>query len=284
MTPKDIEIQLKEGIPIENIITGKRYRKWDKAVKPVEGNSDLLELTKAGYSDAKMATRFSDYLPYKKEIIEEADRILSSEDRDEVCPECGKPVGDEYCFCKFCGKRLISDRTIGDNIKDFRQSLDMTLSEFAKEIGVNVTTISLWETGKKRASVESLKKISDALGISISRIAEGFELRRDLTPKDLIQDDGYECPCCRKPVYLSIGEALSQDIETYEDVRMLSDGNDGYFCIHCGQAIKRPIERDEKKEFESYRFWLDQAIAKARVRVGTRRSVETLRKIRREAL
>ena len=82
----------------------------------------------------------------------------------------------------------------------------------------------------------------------------------------------------------SIGEALSQDIETYEDVRMLSDGNDGYFCIHCGQAIKRPIERDEKKEFESYRFWLDQAIAKARVRVGTRRSVETLRKIRREAL
>lgn len=58
--------------------------------------------------------------------------------------------------------------TIGSTIRNIRKQQHMTLKQLAKETGVTISFLSQVERGKCNATLESLRKISDALKVSPS--------------------------------------------------------------------------------------------------------------------
>lgn len=47
--------------------------------------------------------------------------------------------------------------------------------DFAKTIDENVSTVSMWETGRSRPKTADLPKISEALGVSVEEIVNCFK-------------------------------------------------------------------------------------------------------------
>ena len=59
-------------------------------------------------------------------------------------------------------------RSIGLKIRELRKHRGITLKEFSEKVGVTASLISQVERDVAAPSISSLKKISDALGISIA--------------------------------------------------------------------------------------------------------------------
>ncbi|HOK55955.1 MAG TPA: helix-turn-helix transcriptional regulator [bacterium] len=59
-------------------------------------------------------------------------------------------------------------KKIGRKIREVRKSKKITQEELAYRIGVTPNFIGLIERGKKRPSIETLRKISDALEVPVS--------------------------------------------------------------------------------------------------------------------
>jgi transcriptional regulator with XRE-family HTH domain len=59
-------------------------------------------------------------------------------------------------------------KSIGLKIRELRKHRGITLKEFSQRVGVTASLISQVERGVAAPSISSLKKISDALGISIA--------------------------------------------------------------------------------------------------------------------
>lgn len=60
--------------------------------------------------------------------------------------------------------------SIGQNIKKYRKEKKITQKELATLVGVNEVTIRSYEAEKYRPKIETLKKIADALNISIAEL------------------------------------------------------------------------------------------------------------------
>ena len=88
---------------------------------------------------------------------------------------------------------------IGVRLKQHRKRLGLTQEEFAEKCGLHTTYIGQLERGKKNASLESIEKIVQGLGISfetlfekltpgvnaeLSPAAKCYELVDALSPKD----------------------------------------------------------------------------------------------------
>ena len=61
--------------------------------------------------------------------------------------------------------------------KKAREAAGLTQQELATELGVDQSTVCLWETGKTQPRVKLLPKIAELLGCSIN------ELITDASPK-----------------------------------------------------------------------------------------------------
>ena len=69
--------------------------------------------------------------------------------------------------------------SIGRNISYFRQQQGLTQQQLADVLGINKMAISNYEKGKRQPSIETVKAISKALGISLMQFmaySEGVEL------------------------------------------------------------------------------------------------------------
>lgn len=66
--------------------------------------------------------------------------------------------------------KIITD--IAKNIKKYRKLNHMTQKELGDKVGVSVAAVSNWETGSNSIDVDSLFKVCEALGVSISEIAQ----------------------------------------------------------------------------------------------------------------
>ena len=58
------------------------------------------------------------------------------------------------------------------NIKKIRKSRNLTAADLAKKIGVTQPTISRYERGVRKMTVEKAKRISAALGCTIGELLE----------------------------------------------------------------------------------------------------------------
>ena len=65
---------------------------------------------------------------------------------------------------------------IGQCIRQVRDDLGMSQEDLEELSGVNISDISLIENGKRNATVLTLQKLADALGVSLARfMASDFE-------------------------------------------------------------------------------------------------------------
>jgi Predicted transcriptional regulators len=77
-------------------------------------------------------------------------------------------------------------KIIGQRVKESRIQKHMSQADLAGRVDVSVTYISYIETIKKQASLESLVRIADVLGVTVDQLLNGnqvhdsAELRKEL--------------------------------------------------------------------------------------------------------
>ena len=69
---------------------------------------------------------------------------------------------------------------VGQRIRELRQKQGLLQDELARKSGLSSSALSNFEQGRRRTSLDCLKKISRALGISISDLIPDSRLRRPL--------------------------------------------------------------------------------------------------------
>lgn len=74
------------------------------------------------------------------------------------------------------------NKTIGEKIRQIRRSKGMTINEVAKKSGLTASFISQFERGLTKASIASIQKMAQALGINLSQL---FDDDDDSTSQDI---------------------------------------------------------------------------------------------------
>ena len=64
-------------------------------------------------------------------------------------------------------------KLIGRRVKEVRRQKQMSQAELAEQTDMSVSYISLVETGKKQASLETLVRIANALGVTVDHMLIG---------------------------------------------------------------------------------------------------------------
>lgn len=62
--------------------------------------------------------------------------------------------------------------SVGEQIKKARQAANLTQAELGEKVGFSAMGLSYLENGQRKAKIEDLKKIADALKISITYLLE----------------------------------------------------------------------------------------------------------------
>ena len=79
--------------------------------------------------------------------------------------------------------------TTGERIKRIRMVCDLTQSEFAKEIGVDKKSVSVWELDKEQPSDEMLKEIAETFLVDFEELKypERAELQSVFKPNSAVR-------------------------------------------------------------------------------------------------
>lgn len=107
---------------------------------------------------------------------------------------------------------LLNYKSIGQRVKEVRTFKQMSQAELAECINLSVSYISHIETAKKRASLESLVRIANVLGVTIDHLLNGnqandpAEYRSELV--QLIED----CNSYEKRVIYEISSAAKKSL------------------------------------------------------------------------
>ena len=86
----------------------------------------------------------------------------------------------------------VNFKRIGKRIQEVRKQQEMTQAELAALNDMSDSYISYIETAKKQASLESLVRISNALGITVDELLSGNQLHNPTdyqTDIDLLMED-----------------------------------------------------------------------------------------------
>ena len=102
---------------------------------------------------------------------------MPQEDYVLYCDHCGREVEDleiysqigDHAFCQECVDNswrqwYRSPDGFPARIKRFRTKMGMQQKDFAKEIGVGKSTVSMWERGERKISRKMLDKIFERFG------------------------------------------------------------------------------------------------------------------------
>ncbi len=81
---------------------------------------------------------------------------------------------------------------IGERIKQIRIGKGLKSYELANKIGVSPSMLSQWENGKEPSSILTLKKIADALGVSVNDLIGISDFYLDFEIRSEIIDELFE--------------------------------------------------------------------------------------------
>lgn len=95
----------------------------------------------------------------------------------------------------------------GAVIKQMREKNKMTQLQFADRIGVSDKTVSKWETAKGYPDITLLEPIADALGISVTELISGQQIKNANVSANMIYSKFYVCPICGNVIH-GMGEAV----------------------------------------------------------------------------
>ena len=75
---------------------------------------------------------------------------------------------------------------LGEKIKLYRESKNMTQAEVAEILGVKAATISKYEAGTLEPNIESLKKLAELFGVSIDELLKDEERQFDIKENNVV--------------------------------------------------------------------------------------------------
>jgi transcriptional regulator with XRE-family HTH domain len=75
----------------------------------------------------------------------------------------------------------VTAAVVGSRIRELRIRRAMTLRAVAEAVGVTATSVSFWETGRSYPRHETLAKLAQVLGTSMSYLLEGVGSAVDQT-------------------------------------------------------------------------------------------------------
>ena len=85
------------------------------------------------------------------------------------------------------------NNTIGEKIKQYRKSINMSRNELANKIGCSVHAIAKYEQNQRMPSLDMIRKIATALSIAINKlIVEENDLDTLTNNNMCIRDSGYD--------------------------------------------------------------------------------------------
>ena len=73
------------------------------------------------------------------------------------------------------------EAAIGQQARQFRQELDMTVGELAKLAGLSVGMLSKIENGMTSPSLATLRALAEALNVPVTSLFRKYEEQRDAT-------------------------------------------------------------------------------------------------------
>lgn len=92
---------------------------------------------------------------------------------------------------------------VGQRMKDFRMKNDKTLVFLSEKTGISVSFLSDMETGRTNPSLETIQKICNFWGVTLSKFFEGVTIKakqKELTEEDkeeiLKEYESCDCENC----------------------------------------------------------------------------------------
>lgn len=192
-----------------------------------------------------MDSRYSDY-----DLITELSGLKKDNlniPNKNICPNCGSEmehINNTGNYCKICG---YGDPEI--NYKEIRKGRDIKLKDMCEKTQIPSSTLSLIENKKKAISKQQLKSFAKAIGFTADELINRDKPRKLLMMEEYPGYEGYifKCPCCMNTADLNLKEALTLGPTYYITAKIGSLGNDGDYCIYCGQPLIRPVKVNENK-------------------------------------
>lgn len=101
----------------------------------------------------------------------------------------------------------MSEKTIGDKIKEERELAGLTQLELANKIGITPQAVSQYERGVKRPKIATICRFADAIGVSPSKLFDGVKIEETEKPErfywvKIQYDDDEKCRHFQTPFVL----------------------------------------------------------------------------------
>ena len=100
--------------------------------------------------------------------------------RETISDRVGVQMPHSLSQAPVCGLNAVTDDTspaltIGSRIRTLRRARGLTQDTLAVSTGVSRSAVAQWETGRAGQMGGKLRRIAEALGVSVSMLKEGWE-------------------------------------------------------------------------------------------------------------
>ena len=101
----------------------------------------------------------------------------------------------------------MNEKTIGDRIREERESAGLTQLELANKIGITPQAVSQYERGIKNPKITTIYRFADAIGVSPSKLFDGVKIEETEKPErfywvKIQYDDDVKCRHFQAPFVL----------------------------------------------------------------------------------
>lgn len=129
--------------------------------------------------------------------------------------------------------------TLGANIKALRKKNKMTLKTLASKTGFSISFLSQLERGKSSATLESLKKISLALGVNPGYFFDEADEEERIVRRGALETEQMEK---HNIYYKSLAKSIENPAFSPLLVVLKPDQNEGNLIQHSGQEFLYVLE------------------------------------------
>lgn len=130
-------------------------------------------------------------------------------------------------------------KQLGEHVKALRKQKKMTLKQVAEKTGFSISFISQLEHSKTSATLESLKKISEALGVTPSYFFSETKAKNSKVIRNVLNTSSGES---NNFIYKDLSGNIENPILTPNLIILNPGGNRGSNLTHSGQEFLYVLE------------------------------------------
>src|SRR5699024_10430104 len=144
--------------------------------------------------------------------------------------------------------------TLGSNIKALRKKNNMTLKTLASKTGFSISFLSQLERGKSSATLESLKKISLALGVNPGYFFDETEEEEQIVRRGALETEQMKK---HNIYYKSLAKSMENPAFSPLLVVLKPNQNEGNLFQHNGQEFLYDLEGQLTVQIDSETYRLN---------------------------